>query len=372
MKHFLHSIVQGLHSVQNEIAAGRQDSTQASRYSSSIDTVYSFSAHLREYNLQFCLHSSIKSQLKQLAELQQQLADLPQGRDTTTPGLSIYAMEPGDPVITPTESVVSLTGSDDISADDDDDDDDDNDDDYEEEEMGSNIPPLAPGESLLSLDGSRHSSTDFNSKANAKITDLQVELEEVKRLNDSLQNQLGEHDRLHSENEQQKRQYELEKDNLSQQVLQLQAQLQLSEEQSQRQLASDTAGQEQIEELRNQVDQLSQRYKSLQAQLKKAEAEVQRLKELQASPKAPHSPKHILHVSSDKGLEVSPTKSPSKSPIAGSVKALQEKYQESIRLNQELQERLHAQLNTTPPMYTPDNSFTSPADTSPRKQDSEL
>ena len=43
--------------------------------------------------------------------------------------------------------------------------------------------------------------TDFDSKANAKITDLPVEVEEVKRLNDSLQNQLGEHDRLHSENE---------------------------------------------------------------------------------------------------------------------------------------------------------------------------
>ena len=81
-----------------------------------------------------------------------------------------------------------------------------------------------------------------------------MELEEVKRLNDSLQNQLGEHDRLLSENEQQKQQYELERDNLSQQVLRLQAQLQLSEEQSQRQLASDTAGQEQIEELTNQVD----------------------------------------------------------------------------------------------------------------------
>ena len=135
------------------------------------------------------MHSSIKSQLKQLAELQQQLADLPQGCDTTTPGLSIYAMEPGDPVITPTESVVSLTGSDDISGDDDDDDDDD-DDEYKEEEMGSNIPPLAPSESLLSLDGSRHLSTDFNSKANAKIAGLQVELEVVKRLNDSLQNQL--------------------------------------------------------------------------------------------------------------------------------------------------------------------------------------
>ena len=106
------------------------------------------------------MHSSIKSQLKQLAELQQQLAEFPQECDTTTPGLSIYAMEPGDPVITPTEIVVSLTGSDDISADDDDDDDE-----YKEEEMGSNIPPLAPGESLLSLDGSRHLSTDFNSKA---------------------------------------------------------------------------------------------------------------------------------------------------------------------------------------------------------------
>ena len=107
-------------------------------------------------------------------------------------------------------------------------------------------------------------------------------------------------------------------------------------------------------------------------QLKKAEAEVQRLKELQASPKAPPSPKHILYVSSDKGLEVSSTKSPSKSPIAGSVKALQEKYQESIQINQELQERLHAQLNTTPPLYTPDNSFTSSAGTSPRNQDTEL
>ena len=334
--------------------------------------MYSFSGRSFGNYLQFCLHSSIKSQLKQLAELQQQLAELPQGRDNTTPGLSIYAVEPDDPVITPTESVASLTGSDDIDDDDEEEDDDDDDVDYEEEEMGSNIPPLAPGESLLSLDGSRHSSTDFDSKANAKITDLQVELEEVKRLNDSLQNQLREHDRLHSENEQLKRQYELERDNLSQQVLQLQAQLQLSEEQSQRHLTSDTAGQKQIEELRNQVNQLSQRCKSLQAQLQKAEAEVQRLKELQASPKPPSSPKHILHVSPDKGLEVSPTKSPSKSPIAGSVKALQEKYQESIRLNQELQERLHAQLNTTPPLYTPDNSFASSAGTSPKKQDTEL
>jgi len=32
VKHFLQSIVQGLHSVQTEIAAGRQDSSQASRY----------------------------------------------------------------------------------------------------------------------------------------------------------------------------------------------------------------------------------------------------------------------------------------------------------------------------------------------------
>ena len=35
VKHFLQSIVQGLHSVQNEIAAGRHDSTQASRYHTS-------------------------------------------------------------------------------------------------------------------------------------------------------------------------------------------------------------------------------------------------------------------------------------------------------------------------------------------------
>ena len=120
------------------------------------------------------------------------------------------------------------------------------------------------------------------------------------------------------------------------------------------------------------MDQLSQRCKMLQAQLQKANAEIQRLKELQTSPKAPTSPKHTLHVSSDKGLQASPTKSPSKSPIAGSVKALQEKYHESIRLNQELQERLHAQLKTTPPLYTPVNSFTSSSGASPRKQEAEL
>ena len=264
-------------------------------------------------------------------------------------------MEPGDSVITPAGSEASLTGSDDVD-----------DDDYEEEEEEETA-----GESLLSLDDSRHSSTGFNSDT-AKIADLQMELEEVKRLNDSLQNQLGEHDRLRSENEQQKREYEIERDNLSQQVLQLKTQLQLSEEQSQQRLASDAVNQQEIEELRNQVDQLSQRCKALQAQLQKANAEIKRLQELQTSPKAPSSPKHILRVSSDKGLQMSPTKSPSKSPIAGSVKALQEKYQESIRLNQELQERLHAQLKTTPPLYTPDNSFTSSSGTSPRKQEAEL
>lgn len=281
------------------------------------------------------------------------MAELSQGRDAT-PHLSIYTVEPGDSVITPAGSEASLTGSDDVDGDD-----------YEEEEEEE-----AAGESVLSLDDSRHSSTDFNSKATAKIADLQVELEEVKRLNDSLQNQLGEHDRLRSEKEQQKREYEIDRENLSQQVLQLKTQLQLSEEQSQQHL--DAVNQQEVEELRNQVDQLSQRCKTLQAQLLKANAEIQRLKELQTSPKAPSSPKHVLRVSSDKGLQMSPTKSPSKSPIAGSVKALQEKYQESIRLNQELQERLHAQLKTTPPLYTPDNSFASSSGTSPRKQEAEL
>ena len=306
-------------------------------------------------NAILCTHSSIKSQLSHLAELQRQLAELSQERDAT-PHLSIYTVEPGDSVITPAGSEASLTDSDDVDGDD-----------YEEEEEEE-----AAGESVLSLDDSRHSSTDFNSKATAQIADLQVELEEVKRLNDSLQNQLGEHDRLRSENEQQKREHEMERENLSQQVLQLRTQLQLSEEQSQQHLASDAVNQQEVEELRNQVDQLSQRCKTLQAQLLKANAEIQRLKELQTSPKVPSSPKQVLRVSSDKGLQMSPTKSPSKSPIAGSVKALQEKYQESIRLNQELQERLHAQLKTTPPLYTPDNSFTSSSGASPRKQEAEL
>lgn len=306
------------------------------------------------YDLHLYIYSSIKSQLSQLAKLQQQLAELSQGRDAT-PGLSIYTVEPGDSVITPAESVASLSGSDEDN----------------EEEVDNDIPPLAAGESLLSLNNSRHSSVDFGSKSVAKITDLQVELEEVKRLNESLQNQLGEHDRLRSENEQQKREYELERDNLAQQVLELQTQLQMSEAQTQEHSASDTVGQQEVEELRNQVEELSQRCKTLQAQLQKANAEIQRLKGLQTSPKHASSPKHTLYVSTDKGLQVSPSKSASKSPIAGNVKALQEKYHESIRLNQELQERLHAQLKTTPPSYTPD-SFTPLSGTSPRKQEAEL
>lgn len=272
-------------------------------------------------------------------------------------------MEPGDSVITPAESIASLSGSDDV---------DDEEDGEEVEEIDNDIPSLAEGESLLSLDNSRHSSTDFDNKVTAKLADLQTELEEVKRLNDSLQNQLGEHDRLRSENELQKRECELERDNLAQQVVKLQAKLQSSEALSQERLARDTIDQQEVEELRNQVNQLSQCCKTLQAQLQKANAEIQRLKELQTSPKGTSSPKHTLYISQDKGLQMSPTKSPSKSPIAGNVKALQEKYQESIRLNQELQERLHAQLKTTPPSYTPDNSFTSSAGTSPRKQEAEL
>ena len=168
-------------------------------------------------------------------------------------------------------------------------------------------------------------------------------------------------------NEQQKRECESERDNLAQQVVELQAQLQLTEAQSQERAASNVVDQQEVEELRNQVNQLARRCKALDAQLQEANAEIQRLKDTQSKPKAPSSPKRTLQ-----GLQTSPAKSPSKSPIAGSVKALQEKYQESIRLNQELQERLHAQLKTTPPAYTPDNSFTSSADTSPRKQEAEL
>jgi len=317
-------------------------------------------------DLHLFMHSSIKSQLSQLAELQRQLTELPQGRDAT-PRLSIYTVEPGDSVITPAESVASLSGSEaSLSGSEDDDD-----------EVDNDIPPLAAGESLLSLNNSRRSSIDFSSKSAAKIADLQVELEEVKRLNESLQNQLGEHDRLRSENEQQKREYELERDNLAQQVLELQRQLQMSEAQTQDHSASGAVDQQEVEELRNQVDKLSQHCKALQAQLQKANAEIQKLKGLQTSPKHASSPKHVsspkhtVYVSTDKGLQVSPSKSASKSPIAGSVKALQEKYHESIRLNQELQERLHAQLKTTPPSYTPD-SFTPSPGTSPRKQEAEL
>ena len=141
----------------------------------------------------------------------------------------------------------------------------------------------------------------------------------------------------------------------------------MAEAQSQGHAASNVVDQQEVEELRNQVNQLARCCKALDAQLQEANAEIQRLKDLQSKPKATSSPKHTLQ-----GLQMSPAKSPSKSPIAGSVKALQEKYQESIRLNQELQERLHAQLKITPPTYTPDNSFTSSADTSPRKQEAEL
>ena len=281
-----------------------------------------------------------------------------QGRDAT-PGLSIHTVEPDDSVITPVGSVPSLSSSED------------------DDEVDNDIPP---DESLQSLDNSRHSSTDFTSKAAAKISDLQVELDEVKRLNESLHNQLGEHDRLRIENERQKQEHELERENLAQQILELQTQLQISEGQSQEHLTGSDVNQKEVEELRNQVEQLSQRCNALQAQLQKAYAEIQRLKGLQSSPKGgTSSPRHTLNVSTDMGLQVSPSKSASKSPsksaskspIAGSVKALQEKYHESIRLNQELQERLHAQLKTTPPSYTPE-LFTSSPSTSPRKQEAEL
>ena len=277
------------------------------------------------------------------------MAELSQGRDTT-PGLSIHTVEPADCVVTPAESINSFISSSDEE---------------EEEEIDGDVPPPAADES--SLDNSRHSLTDFSNKATARIADLQVELEEVKRLNDSLQNQLAEHDRLRSENEQQRRECELERDNLAQQVVELQTQLQLTEAQSQEHTASNAVDQQEVEELRNQMSQLAKRCKALDAQLQEANAEIQRLKDLQSKPKLTSSPKRTVQ-----GLQLSPTKSPSKSPIAGNVKALQEKYQESIRLNQELQERLHAQLKTTPPTYTPDNSFTSSAGTSPRKQEAEL
>ena len=109
------------------------------------------------------------------------MAELSQGRDATSE-LSIHAMEPADCVVTPAESVNSFISS--------------SDNEEEEEEIDGDVPPAAADES--SLDNSRHSLTDFSNKAAAKIADLQVELEEVKRLNDSLQNQLAEHDRLRS------------------------------------------------------------------------------------------------------------------------------------------------------------------------------
>jgi len=274
-----------------------------------------------------------------LAEIQRQLAELSPGRDATSK-LSIYTVAPGDSVITPAESVAS--------SDDDDD---------------GDIPPLAAGESLLSL-------TSPNTKAKAKIADLEAELEEVKRLNESLQNQLKEYDHLRNKFEQQKQDHESKREGLASQVYELQAQLQVSEAKLQEHLANGAINEEEVEGLRNQVDDLSQQCKMLQTQLQKANAEIQRLKGLQITPpKTSSSPKRTLHTTtSDTKLQfVSPTKS----PISGSVKALQEKYQESIRLNQELQEKLHAQLNTTPPCYTPD-SFTPSPGTSPRKQAAEM
>jgi len=273
--------------------------------------------------------------------LQRQLAELSSGRDTT-PKLSIYTVAPGDSVITPAESVAS--------SDDDDDDD-------------GDIPPLAAGESLLSL-------TSPNTKAKAKIADLEADLEQVKRLNESLQNQLKEYDHLQNKFEQQKQDYESKREGLASQVYELQAQLQVSEAKLQEHLANDAVNEEEVEGLRNQVDELSQQCKVLKAQLQKANAENQRLKGLQTTPpKTSSSPKRTLHTTtSDTKLQFT---SPTRSPISGSVKALQEKYHESIRLNQELQEKLHAQLNTTPPHYTPD-SFTPSPGTSPRKQAAEM
>ena len=282
-----------------------------------------------------------------MAELQRQLAELSPGRDAT-PKLSIYTVAPGDSVITPAESVAS--SDDDDHVDDDHVDDDDDDDD---------IPPLAAGESLLSL-------TSPNTKAKVKIAGLEAELEEVKLLNESLQSQLKEYDHKF---EQQKQDHESTHEGLATQVYELQAQLQVSEAKLQEHLANDAVNEEEVEGLRRQVDNLSQQCKILQAQLQKANAEIQRLKGLQTTPpKISSSPKRTLHTTSDTKLQFS---SPTKSPISGSVKALQEKYHESIRLNQELQEKLHAQLNTTPPRYIPD-SFTPSPGTSPRKQAAEM
>ena len=233
-----------------------------------------------------------------------------------------------------------------------------------DEDDRDDIPPLAAGESLLSL-------TSPNTKATAKIADLEAELEEVKRLNESLQNQLKEYDHLRNKFEQQKQDYESKCKGLAAQVHDLQAQLQVTEAKLQENLANDVVNEEEVEGLRKQVEELSQQCKMLQAQLQKANAEIQRLKGLQTTPpRTSSSPKRsTLHTTvSDTKLQFT---SPTKSPLSGSVKALQEKYHESIRLNQELQEKLHAHLNTTPPRYSPD-SFTPSPGTSPKKQAAEM